>query len=138
MKRFKKLVLTSALTMCMVISTAATAFAHREIKSYNVSVSGVRSADTVSVLKYHNGKVTYGKFRIALDASTVSGNATLKVKMENSNHESRGSGKVTEPNTAAISNTGLAGYIYHLNLIRESAFSGSTVVTGTWSADEPH
>jgi len=138
MKRLKKLVLTSVLAICMMIATAVTAFAHREVKTYNVSVSGHRAEDTGRAIKYHNGKQDYGKFRIALDSSSVKGNITLKVRMENSDHASRGSGKVTEPNTATINNSGTKGYYYHLNLIRENILGGSTVVTGTWSPDQPH
>lgn len=62
---FRKCVAGLGIATCLSTMIVSIALADREVKFYNISVSGHRAEDTGEALKYHHGRNTYGKFRIS-------------------------------------------------------------------------
>jgi len=126
------IVVTTILTLA-VISVSA----HRNVANYSISV-GYSGKDSGSLTKCHNGNETYGRYRVAVDQTTASGLININTKLENSDHESRGSGKVAENTTGTFTNSAVVNYNYHVNLKREYVWDSTVTVVGSWSPDEPH
>ncbi len=144
-KEMKKVLSKASLgivVMLLMLSFAGSAFAASEAdeqiiqpRSENVffsfPVSGTSGRCTGEALKHS----TYTPYWVQFNWSSASNNIILNTVMHNSDHASRGQGKVLEGTSASIASTGTAYYYYHGNLWREFEWDPAVSVSGYFSPD---